>query len=390
MKKVRIIIIIVFIGFFVLISGASLIIKDREFSPNENRYLAETPELSWDNILSGKFQDGLEDYLRDQVCFRDGWITVKTGIQKACGDTDIGGAYVGKDGYDFEKITPEDVDEKQVDRNIKAVEDYFMTASETIDKQKLSFLLVPTSGLVMQEKLPKNARLFDQAKYIDQVQKAMKDYNFVDVRDTLMDHNEEYIYYKTDHHWTSAGACLAYEVWSEHTGGEAEKKDELAENVVSDKFRGSLYSKILDADSAYDEIWTYGLQKDDAFGSKDCTVTIDEKQQLDSIYDDEMLQKKDKYAYFLSGNYGQVHIQNQKAASKAKGKNILIIKDSFANSFVPFVTQDYENIYMVDLRYYNGDMKSYLQEHNITDVLVLYNISNFISDRNLHKLTGGI
>lgn len=390
MKKVRIIIIIVFIGFFVLISGASLIIKDREFSPNENRYLAETPELSWDNILSGKFQDGLEDYLRDQVCFRDGWITVKTGIQKACGDTDIGGAYVGKDGYDFEKITPEDVDEKQVDRNIKAVEDYFMMASETIDKQKLSFLLVPTSGLVMQEKLPKNARLFDQAKYIDQVQKAMKDYNFVDVRDTLMDHNDEYIYYKTDHHWTSAGACLAYDVWSERTGGEAETEDGLVKNVVSDKFRGSLYSKILDADSAYDEIWTYGLQKDDAFGNKDCTVTIDEKQQLDSIYDDEMLQKKDKYAYFLSGNYGQVHIQNQKAASKAKGKNILIIKDSFANSFVPFVTQDYENIYMVDLRYYNGDMKSYLQEHNITDVLVLYNISNFISDRNLHKLTGGI
>ena len=390
MKKVRIIIIIVFIGFFVLISGTSLIIKDREFSPNENRYLAETPELSWDNILSGKFQDGLEDYLRDQVCFRDGWITVKTGIQKACGDTDIGGAYVGKDGYDFEKITPEDVDEKQVDRNIKAVEDYFMTASETIYEQKLSFLLVPTSGLVMQEKLPKNARLFDQAKYIDQVQKAMKDYNFVDVRDTLMDHNDEYIYYKTDHHWTSAGACLAYDVWSERTGGEAETEDGLVKNVVSDKFRGSLYSKILDADSAYDEIWTYGLQKDDAFGSKDCTVTIDEKQQLDSIYDDEMLQKKDKYAYFLSGNYGQVHIQNQKAASKAKGKNILIIKDSFANSFVPFVTQDYENIYMVDLRYYNGDMKSYLQEHNITDVLVLYNISNFISDRNLHKLTGGI
>lgn len=390
MKKVRIIIIIVFIGFFVLISGASLIIKDREFSPNENRYLAETPELSWDNILSGKFQDGLEDYLRDQVCFRDGWITVKTGIQKACGDTDIGGAYVGKDGYDFEKITPEDVDEKQVDRNIKAVEDYFMTASETIDKQKLSFLLVPTSGLVMQEKLPKNARLFDQAKYIDQVQKAMKDYNFVDVRDTLMDHNEEYIYYKTDHHWTSAGACLAYEVWSEHTGGEAETEDGLVKNVVSDKFRGSLYSKILDADSAYDEIWTYGLQKDDAFGSKDCTVTIDEKQQLDSTYDDEKLQEKDKYAYFLGGNYGQVHIQNQKAASKAKGKNILIIKDSFANSFVPFVTQDYENIYMVDLRYYNGDVKAYLQEHEITDVLVLYNISNFISDRNIHKLTGGI
>ena len=390
MKKIRVTMIVIFVAFLALVSGGSLLMKDREFSPNENRYLAEPPRLTVDNILSGKFQDGLENYLRDQICFRDGWITVKTGIQKACGDTDIGGAYVGKDGYDFEKSKPEEVDEKQVDRNIKAVEDYFMTASETIDKQKLSFLLVPTSGLVMQEKLPKNARLFDQAKYIDQVQKAMKDYNFVDVRDTLMDHNDEYIYYKTDHHWTSAGACLAYDAWSERTGGEAETEDGLVKNVVSDKFRGSLYSKILDADSAYDEIWTYGLQKDEAFGSKDCTVTIDEKQQLDSIYDDEKLQEKDKYAYFLGGNYGQVHIQNQKAASKAKGKNILIIKDSFANSFVPFVTQDYENIYMVDLRYYNGDMKAYLQEHEITDVLVLYNVSNFISDRNIHKLTGGI
>lgn len=71
----------------------------------------------------------------------------------------------------------------------------------------------------------------------------MKDYNFVDVRDTLMDHNDEYIYYKTDHHWTSAGACLAYDVWSERTGGEAETEDGLVKNVVSDKFRGACIQK---------------------------------------------------------------------------------------------------------------------------------------------------
>lgn len=95
--------IVIFVAFLALVSGGSLLMKDREFSPNENRYLAEPPRLTVDNILSGKFQDGLENYLRDQICFRDGWITVKTGIQKACKDTDIGGAYVGKDGYDFEK-----------------------------------------------------------------------------------------------------------------------------------------------------------------------------------------------------------------------------------------------------------------------------------------------
>ena len=83
-------------------------------------------------------------------------------------------------------------------------------------------------------------------------------------------------------------------------------------------------------------------------------------------------------------------MQNLAADEENKGRNVLVIKDSFANSFAPFLTQNYENIYMIDLRYYNGDLKAYLQEHNITDVLVLYNISNFISDRNIYKLTGGI
>ena len=390
MKKARLTIVIVFIAFLVLISGGSLLMKDRKFSPNENRYLVEPPKLSVDNILSGKFQDGLEDYLRDQICFRDEWITIKTGIQKACGDTDIGGAYVGKDGYDFEKITPEDVDDKLAARNMKAVKEYFEDASETIDKARLSFLLVPTSGLIMQDKLPKNARLFDQASYIDQVQSAVSDYNFIDARDVLSSHADQYIYYKTDHHWTSDGAYYAYEKWCEDTGHEAAPLDALEKTVESDKFRGSLYSKILDAGSAYDEIWTYGPKDGAPFGSENCLVTMDEKDETDSVYDRSKLKEKDKYAFFFGGNYGEVHVQNQAADEENKGRNVLVIKDSFANSFAPFLTQNYENIYMIDLRYYNGDLKAYLQEHDITDVLVLYNISNFISDRNIYKLTGGI
>ena len=390
MKKARLTIVIVFIAFLVLISGGSILMKDRKFSPNENRYLAESPKVSVDNILSGKFQDGLEDYLRDQICVREEWITIKTGIQKACGDTDIGGAYVGKDGYDFEKITPEDVDDKLAARNMKAVKEYFEDASETIDKARLSFLLVPTSGLIMQDKLPKNARLFDQASYIDQVQSAVSDYNFIDARDVLSSHADQYIYYKTDHHWTSDGAYYAYEKWCEDTGHEAAPLDALEKTVESDKFRGSLYSKILDAGSAYDEIWTYGPKDGAPFGSENCLVTMDEKNETDSVYDRSKLKEKDKYAFFFGGNYGEVHVQNRAADEENKGRNVLVIKDSFANSFAPFLTQNYENIYMIDLRYYNGDMKAYLQEHDITDVLVLYNISNFISDRNIYKLTGGI
>jgi hypothetical protein len=151
---------------------------------------------------------------------------------------------------------------------------------------------------------------------------------------------------------------------------------DLTENTVTEKFRGSLYSKILDADSAYDSIWTYN--------DFDAPMLVDNETIYDSIYDETKLSEKDKYAYFFGGNYGEIYVDGT-----GEG-NLLLVKDSFANSFVPMLTQDYDTIYMVDLRYYNGDMTEYLTEHNITEVLVLYNISNFISDRNIYKLSSGI
>lgn len=391
LKKIRVMVVMVFLSVLAFVSVGSLIAKDREFSPNENRYLEEKPKLSLDNIMSGKFQEDLENYLRDQVIGRDTWITVKTGVEKASGNTDIGGAYVGKDGYDFEKITPEDVDDTLFRRNVQTVSDFFTEASDAVEPERLSFLLVPTSGLVMENKLPKNARLFDQAKYIDEVQQAMENYDFIDVRQELTAHKDDYIYYRTDHHWTTDGAYIAYEKWCESTGEACPDKSELEQKVVTDRFRGSLYSKILDVDSAYDSIVTYGSKDKGAFGSFDCTITIDGKETRNSCFDEAKLAEKDKYAYFFGGNYGEVHIENtgRKDAEEPQ-KNLLVIKDSFANSFVPFLTQDFDNIYMIDLRYYNDNMQEYLKGHNITDVLVLYNISNFVSDRNIYKLTDGV
>lgn len=383
MKKIRLTIIICFLVFLAGISAAGFLAKDREFSPNENRYLAEPPKLSWDNVLSGDFQEGLEEYLKDQIFGRDQWITIKTAVQKAAGNTDIGGAYVGKKGYDFEKITAEDVDDDLVAQNTRALASFFKKASETIAADRLSFLLVPTSGLVMADKLPKNARLFDQSAYIDRVQDAMENCSVIDVRDELTAHSDEYIYYMTDHHWTTDGAFIAYRKWCESTDLAYTDKDELEQNVLTDKFRGSLYSKILDAGSAYDSIWTYGPVGEGLSSVSDYTVTVDEKKP-GVIYDVEKLEEKDKYAFFFGGNYGQVHIEGKTHSDKAR--SLLVIKDSFANAFVPLALEQFDHIYMVDLRYYNGDMQSYLTEHNITDVLVLYNISNFISDKNLYKI----
>lgn len=381
MKKKSLAAVLVFLGVIGGISLVSLGAKDREFSENENRYLAQLPSVSWNDIYSGDFQDGFEEYLKDHVAFRDEWITVKTFIQKATGNTDIGGAYVGKDGYDFEKITPDDVDKKLVMKNTRAVNEYLEYCSKAVGSDNCYFMLVPTAGLINGDKLPKNAILFDQESYIDDIKSKITQATFVDVREDLKRGSDKQLYYKTDHHWTTDGAFIAYKQWKNASGKGEVLDSRFEEKKVTDKFRGSLYSKILDVDSDYDDIMMLSTGDEDKY-----TVIADGKD-IGGIYQEDKLSEKDKYAYFMGGNYGEASIHNPTASGKG---NLLIIKDSFANSFVPMLATDYENIYMVDLRYYQGDMSSYISENNISEVMVLYNISNFISDKNLFKLTRNI
>lgn len=376
MKKIRVTMIVIFVAFLALVSGGSLLMKDREFSPNENRYLAEPPRLTVDNILSGKFQDGLENYLRDQICFRDGWITVKTGIQKACKDTDIGGAYVGKDGYDFEKITPEDVDEKQIARNVKAVQDFFAKASENVEKERLSFLLVPSSGLVMADKLPAHARLFDQAKYIDQIEKQMTDCRVTDVRKDLLSHKDDYIYYKTDHHWTTLGAFYAFQAAAPSLGIEGDLSGKYVSHAVSNSFNGMLASKSGVNLGEKEQIDIYVPTEEDT----DLIIDyVDEGKRSTSLYDSSKLKEKDQYTVFLGGNSSLLDIRTVSTSTK----RLLLVKDSFANSFIPFLTPYYREIVVVDPRYYSGTINDLMDSYRISEVLFLYSGNTFFKDNNI-------
>ena len=351
--------------------------KEREFSENENRYLAKMPGISWESIKKGEFQDGFEEYIKDQIVFRDQWITVETAIQKACLNTDIGGAYVGKNGYDFEKITPDDVDQKQVDKNVKAINNFFDYACEKVGEDNLYFVLVPTSGLVNSEKLPKNAILFDQNAYMDDIFQQIGSHVSFDVRELFDQHKDTQLYYKTDHHWTTEGAFLAYQYWQERTGKNLTANSSSDLTTVTKSFRGSLYSKILDYDSAYDEIKVLKNTLDTEY------TVIADGEDIGGIYQQDKLSEKDKYAYFMGGNYGEAVIHNEEAKDKG---NLLLIKDSFANTMVPMLSADYENIYMIDLRYFAGHIPTYMKENNISEIMVLYNISNFISDKNIFKI----
>ena len=161
----------------------------------------------------------------------------------------------------------------------------------------------------------------------------------------------------------------AYHIWAEATGHTARS---YALVQATDRFRGTLYSKVLLPDSVYDEV---DYCPDITIESADCDGTV-----TDSLYDLAALEKKDKYELFLGGNYAKAVLRT----GVENGKHLLLIKDSFANSLVPFLCGDYETITMVDLRYCREKMQPLADEAD--DVLVLYEITNFAADGNLFKL----
>ena len=106
-------------------------------------------------------------------------------------------------------------------------------------------------------------------------------------------------------------------------------------------------------------------------------------QTRDDVYDMTKKDQKDKYAVYFGGNYGEVDI---KIKNPDNDRTLLIVKDSFANSMVPFLMKDYAQIRMIDLRYFKKSVKKYLEENPADEVLVLYEMSSFAQADQLNKL----
>lgn len=110
---------------------------------------------------------------------------------------------------------------------------------------------------------------------------------------------------------------------------------------------------------------------------------FDDEKSTNTLYEMENLNKKDKYSVFLGGNHDLVIINTD---LKDKNKKLLIIKDSYAHSLVPFLTNHYDEIHMVDLRYFNDNIDEYKKKNNIKNVLILYNGLSFAREQTISKL----
>ncbi len=358
------------------LSIGSLILPDRDFSPNENRYLQQAPRMTADRVLSGRFSEETEKYESDQIALRDFWMGAASTLQRLAGKQDIGGAYLGKDGYLFAKVTEEDFDQERYEKNLGEVKRFFDAHSDL----DCRIMLAPTAAAVLAEKLPAGAPFYDADSRFEQLIRTVGAGNVVDVRGVLAEEPDPY--YRTDHHWTTAGAYAAYEAWCLATGREGHEA-ELTPATEPDSFRGTLYSRVLLPDCAWDGIW---FVRNPGVRSMDCDGTVTEG----TVYDFSKLEEKDKYAFFQGGNWARTIIDTD----TRNGHRILVVKDSFANCFVPFLTGepyrnipgDFERIVMLDLRYFSDSLEDLIREQGITDVLILYEMSSFAGDLNLYKL----
>jgi len=353
------------VSFFLIlatVAGMTLLLPAKAISENENRTLAQMPALNGETILSGDFQEGIADFLSDQIPGRELWIGANTAIKKLLGQKQINGVYLGEDGYYFQAFT--EYDESHMD-TVAALFEQFAASTDV----PVRILMVPTPGVALKDKLPANAPMYDADKLWEKLIAATPSCQFIDLRQQFAAADAQ-LYYRTDHHWTADGAYLAYTAYCQAAGLTAKTLADFALEKVAPEFYGTIYSKVLDSAAKPDSVFA-------PTALPEVTVTIDGETVLDSIYVEDFLNKKDKYAYFFGGNYGKVEI----TTGANNGKVLLVIKDSFANSLMPYLLEDYEKIIMLDMRYFDGKTSEELMLGGVTDVLFVYEMTNLYETR---------
>lgn len=372
MKKISdviqiIIFTVITFGFMIAI----FVVPDKDFSRQENRTLAQAPKFSTEALKSGELMKEIELYLTDQFPLRDTWISMKSYTEKLSGKTENNNVYLGKENVLIKKfVYPK---ENMVEKNTDAVN--HLIANTDIP---VYFSLIPGAVSIWEDKLPANAPTYPQKEIIDRVY-AKVNCTTIDNYSVLKEHGEEYIYYKTDHHWTTLGAYYGYTALAKGLEIEPKGREEYNVETVSDEFYGTIYSSSGVRWVEPDVIWKYVSEEGKTVQKIAGKETIP-----GSFYDYEKLEIKDKYTFFFGGNTALLKI----TSDCHNGKKLLVIRDSYSDSEIPFLTDHFSEIYMMDLRYYKFGVSNFLKENKVDAVLINYSVDNFCEDVNVVMIAG--
>ena len=357
--------------FFALLLGFSVLNvfwPKRTLSELENRKLAQLPSFSWNALFSGDLFEDFSSYVQDQVAFRDGWIDLQSDFNALClQKVEQNGILLGKDHWMFTKNfgTP---DTKQLDKNVKAVAEF-----GTRYPGRVTFLLAPSASVIYPEELPFAAPMVDENSMLDDIFAAVSpSASVIDLRPVYTAAKEDYLYYRTDHHWTTHGAYLAYQQFCALKGLTPFDLSAHEAVEVSD-FYGTHYSSTRFWNVEPDTITYYPLDNPmtvyQVNGEADFSTA-----ETANMIDTAKFDTRDKYAAFLGGNNGYSVIEGDGEGS------ILVIKDSYANSFVPYLTANYAKIGVIDFRNYSFGPDSIIEQEGYDQILVLYNFQTFLTD----------
>lgn len=377
--------------------------SDRAFSEFENTSLAQKPAFSWSSFVDGSFGSKYVKYINEQFLGRDNWISMKAVADMGLGRIESHGVTYGDDHYLMEKL------EIVEDQNYPANAGTNIVKQTALDRsngmvssflqmydQPITFSLVPNSYAILEDEVPTGFPGADQQAYTQQIYRTLSEVDdqleIVDFSDALSQHKGEYIYYRTDHHWTTLGAYYAYVAYCEQKGLTPVSVEELEENKVED-FYGTFYSKAKRPSQPADTITWYdvdvdefafvaNLQQDKQLAQLGEVVQEDglELLRVDGMMDQRKFEVRDKYAAFMWGNSGYVKIKSSHNLNHQEGKTsrLLLFKDSYANSMIPYLTYNYDEIIVVDLRYMAKSTKELMQEE-FDDIFVMYNFSTYVS-----------
>ena len=361
------------LGTVFLVLLASLLLPDREFSETENRMLSQMPEFSLSALADGSYLEDLGDALTDQFPGRDLWIRLDLWRRQAMGQQESSGVYLCADGSLIQ--APGEPDPEELERNLAAIRNF----SAAYPYLRMTMAVVPNAAAIHADRLPANAPVRDQRADLADLKARVTGPVFADVTEVLEQHSGEYLYYRTDHHWTSLGACYAFTAMAPSLGISAPAVDSYTVYPVSTTFEGTLASRS-GSHGVCDQVDIW-VPKTDI----DYSVTyVDAQRRGASLYDRSALERKDHYTVFFGGNYGRVDI----TTTAQTGRCLLLLKDSYANSFVQFLYPHYDRILMIDPRYYYGALENLINSQGVTDVLYLYNLDTFLGDSSLADVLG--
>ena len=344
-----------------------LLAKDRAFSENETRSLAQKPALTWTAVKDGSYLSDLSAHIADQFPGRDTWLSVNLGMYKLLGAKESGGVYLGEDDYLLQ--IPGAPNEEQLARNLAAME-RFAKAYPDIN---MVASIVPNAVSVLSENLPANAPVRSQKDDLSNIKDALELVQFVDVTDTLEQHDDEQLFYRTDHHWTSLAAAYTFGKLAPSFEITAPTLSSYTRYTVSTSFEGTLASKS-GSHKASDTVEIFVPDTRIEY-----FVEYPEGSPVCSMYNAEALDAKDHYAVFFGGNYPRVDITTTADTERC----LLVFKDSYANCMIQFLYPYFDHITMVDPRYYYDNVEQIISSEAITDVLFLYNLDTFLSDASL-------